>query len=101
VKEIDFIRVAIGGIHMEVPLYGTPEHTRELAASVDEMLAAVEAESARIDSQQFALKAALAFAAQAADARAEVQQQTQALIRALSGFADRIEALAKAQRSAP
>lgn len=86
---------------MEVPLYGTPEQTRELVAAVDDMLATVEAESTRIDSQQFALKTALAFAAQAADARAEVHEQTQALIRALAGFADRIEALARAQRPAP
>lgn len=58
------MEVTIGGHTLTVPVHGTPEQTQALARAVDKKLRDIEAESDRIDTQAFALQAAMAFAAE-------------------------------------
>lgn len=58
------IEVTLAGVRLNIEPYGDPETTRRAAAEVSRMVLEIEARSSRIDTQAFALEAALAFAAQ-------------------------------------
>lgn len=58
------IEVRLGGIRLTVPVYQDPHTTKKLVADVNQRIKAIEKRSKRIDTQAFALQAALSFAAE-------------------------------------
>ncbi len=58
------VRVKLAGKTIEVPVYGDSHATQQLAARVNARIKEIEERSGRIDTQAFALEAALAFAAE-------------------------------------
>ena len=56
--------VQIGNARLEVPLVGDEATTRKLAAQLTGRLQRIEAESSRIDTQAFALRAAFELASE-------------------------------------
>ena len=79
------MKVKVGGKTLEVPVFKDARTTLKLAEALNERMKFIEAASGRIDTQAFALEAALAFAAQA-----------QAL--AESADADRVETFKELER---
>ncbi len=59
------IRLSLGNLTLDVPVHGSRAQTIKLADRVNEQLRLIEGQSSRIDSQAFALQAALHFAAEA------------------------------------
>ena len=64
------MRVKLGNITMDVPIHRDEETTLALVERINERLRAIEDQSRVIDSQQFALLAAYAFAVESTE-RAE------------------------------
>ena len=60
----DSVEVTIAGSRIRVPIFGNEAATKALAERVSQEIAAIEASSERIDTQAFALQAAMAFAAE-------------------------------------
>ena len=58
------IEVKLAGVRLNIQPYGDPETTRRAAQEVTRLVREIEARSNRIDTQAFALEAALAFAAE-------------------------------------
>jgi cell division protein ZapA (FtsZ GTPase activity inhibitor) len=58
------VEVTIAGSRIRVPIFGDEAATKALAERVSQEVAAIEASSERIDTQAFALQAAMAFAAE-------------------------------------
>ncbi len=58
------VKVKLAGKTIEVPVYGDSQLTQKLAARVNARIKEIEQRSSRIDTQAFALEAALAFAAE-------------------------------------
>lgn len=58
------IQVRIGGKTLKVPVYRDRRTTLRIVKRLNERLAEIEKESPRIDTQAFALEAALSFAAE-------------------------------------
>lgn len=58
------IEVTLAGVRLNIRPYGDPETTRRAAQEVTRLLREIEARSNRIDTQAFALEAALALAAE-------------------------------------
>ena len=58
------IEVTLAGVRLNIRPYGDPEITRRAAQEVTRLVREIEARSHRIDTQAFALEAALALAAE-------------------------------------
>ena len=58
------IEVTLAGVRLNIQPYGDPETTRRAAQEVTRLVREIEARSNRIDTQAFALEAALALAAE-------------------------------------
>lgn len=66
--------VSLGNMNLRVPIYGSRSETIKLADRVNERLRAIEDRSERIDTQAFALEAALFFAAEAEQLRRAIEK---------------------------
>jgi cell division protein ZapA (FtsZ GTPase activity inhibitor) len=58
------VEVTIAGSRIHVPIFGDEAVTKALAERVSQEVTAIEKSSERIDTQAFALQAAMAFAAE-------------------------------------
>lgn len=85
----------IAGKTISVPVYDTTEHTRALVSRVNERLKEIEAESDRIDTQAFALRTALSFAAELAAYEQDVEEGETELYNQLDELNRKIDALNK------
>lgn len=82
------ITVRVGNQNLIVPVFIDQETTHQVAKLVSERLREIEGQSARIDSQRFALLAAMHFACEWEGARREAEQETKDFVKALSRIAD-------------
>jgi cell division protein ZapA (FtsZ GTPase activity inhibitor) len=73
------VKVKLAGKTIEVPVYGDSQLTQKLAARVNQRIKEIEERSDRIDTQAFALEAALAFAAELEEIRKESEADRKAM----------------------
>lgn len=83
-------RTTVAGVSLNLPVYDTPEETERLAALVTERIKHIEADSTRIDTQAYALTAAVHFAAEAARAHKLHEEELAEAATALTAILDRI-----------
>jgi cell division protein ZapA (FtsZ GTPase activity inhibitor) len=84
-------RTRIAGLTLDLPVHGDPEETERLAEEVTARVREIEAASTRIDTQAFALKAALSFAAELREAKAAHDADTAEILKALDAILTRLE----------
>jgi len=89
------MEVRVGGKRILVPVYGDRRTTLLLVKRLNERLEEIEKTHDRIDTQAFALEAALSFAADLADAEAEHEDETAEVFRDLDGLAQSVDALVR------
>lgn len=87
------VRIEVGGKTVHSPVFEDVHTTRELAKQVTERLKAIESESDRIDTQAFALTAAISFAHEASRLRNEQEADTQDILKALDELTQRLRKL--------
>lgn len=87
------IELRLGRIRLRAPVYHTEEATRALAADVNRRLKEIEAKSQRVDTQAFALLAALSFAADVEDLKEAQHEETSSVLVALDQFSETLDAL--------
>lgn len=87
------IRVRVGGKSITVPLYGDRRATLRLVKRVNERLEEIEKKHPRIDTQAFALEAAVAFAAELAEAEALHEEETTEVFNDLDSLSKSVDAL--------
>ncbi len=77
------MRVEIANVKLDVPIFGDPETTLEIAKKVSDRILDIEKRSNRIDTQAFALQAAMEFAAELVLAQADSNDDARDTARAL------------------
>ena len=87
------IELTLGRIRLHAPVYGSEGATRELAADVNRRLKEIEEKSQRIDTQAFALLAALSFAANVQDLKEAQQEETASVLVTLDEFSESLDGL--------
>lgn len=87
------IEVKLAGRRLVVPVVGDETTTRQAAEWVNERLRHIEDESTRVDTQVFALRSALHFAAELVQLREEAEQDNRQLIKALDSIASALRGL--------
>ena len=87
------VNARIAGIQLDVPLYTDEERTRQIIQIVADKLQEIESASTRIDTQVFALLAAIAFAAQLDDQLQHAERDQRELVKALHGVLESIRKL--------
>lgn len=92
------IQVQVGGKTIRVPVYRDRETTQRLVRRVNERLKAIEQESDRIDTQAFALEAAIAFAAELDEAEADIEAEQTELFTALDRLSKTVDQLVREYR---
>ena len=97
----DAIEVKLGRVQAKVPIYKTEEDTLRLVDLINERLLEIEAQSDRIDTQAFALKAAYAFAVEAAKSDDEREQDTHEFFAAVHAIAEGLQELLDQARGEP
>ncbi len=83
-------RTTVAGVTLNLPVYGSPEETERLATLVTERIKHIESDSTRIDTQAYALTAAVHFAAEATRARKQHEEELAEAATALTAILDRI-----------
>ncbi|HPK00476.1 MAG TPA: cell division protein ZapA [Candidatus Hydrogenedentes bacterium] len=83
-------RTTVAGVSLNLPVYGTPEETEELATLVTERIKQIESDSTRIDTQAYALSAAVHFAAEASQASKRHQDELDEIATALTALLARL-----------
>jgi len=96
--KFDRMQAEVAGKTIEVPVYGDRERTLDLVRRVTARFKAIESESDRIDTQAFALRTALSFAADLANAEAEHQAEQEDVFRRLEELGKRVDALVREYR---
>lgn len=101
------IQVTVAGVKLSVPVLADPETTLRAAREVTRRIRLIERESARIDTQAFALQAAISLA-EDLEARDQVQESDDAeMVLALEKLTEALRSLledfppAKADASEP
>lgn len=89
-------KTTVAGVALALPVFDTPENTEELAQRVTERMREIEAGSHKIDTQAFALTAAVSFAAELAVARKDHEREMADVIKALSAILVRLDELLEA-----
>ncbi len=89
------IKVQIGGKSIHVPVYRDRETTLRLVRRVNERLKAIEADSDRIDTQAFALEAALSFAAELDAAEADMEAEQTEIFNELDRLSKTVDKLVR------
>lgn len=92
------IKARVGGISLQVPICVDHNTTLRLVKRVNDYLERLEKETGRIDTQTYALKAALAFAAEAEELRRERDHETAALANALDEVVETFRKLSSKYR---
>ena len=87
------IQAVIRGVTLRVPLHRDEETTRQIISEVDQVLKRIESESSVIDTQRFALQAAIEFAARLNTVREEQAEDTRLLVKALDRVASKLRDL--------
>lgn len=81
------IEARIANVKLRLPVVRDPKTTLELAEEVTARIKAMEEKAGRVDSQAFALQAAFAYAAELHAERAEREDDTRDLLKALDAIA--------------
>ncbi len=89
------IKVRIAGKNISVPVYRDRRTTLQLAKRLDERIQEIEKASDRIDTQAFALEAAIAFAAELADAEQEHEDETAEVFRDMDRLSETLDKLVR------
>lgn len=92
----DVIRTKIANVSLNLPVYRDKKSTLELAEEVEAVVAGMEADAARIDSQAFALLAAYEFARRLKVLEDENDADLRELLKALDGVASTLQRLVAA-----
>lgn len=83
----------VAGVTLPVPIYGDEATTDELIRRVNERVKLIESGSDRIDTQAFALLAAVSFAEEARAERALRETQQADLVRSLRKVTEALRSL--------
>jgi cell division protein ZapA (FtsZ GTPase activity inhibitor) len=74
------VKIKLGGRTLSVPLYRDMDTTIGIAKQVSERLKAIEKGSDRIDTQAFALEAAMSFAIEAAESQTAGEEDAREML---------------------
>lgn len=96
-----YLQTKIANVTLRLPIYRDQKHTEELAREVGRLVASMEADAERIDSQAFALRAAYEFAKQLRELEDENAADLKALLKALDGTATALQQLVATYRDEP
>ena len=88
-------KVRIAGKTITVPVYRDRRTTLRLAKRLDERIQEIEKASSRIDTQAFALEAAISFAAELADAEQEREEETTQVFNDLDSLSKTLDQLVR------
>ena len=88
-------KVRIAGKTITVPVYRDRRTTLRLAKRLDERIQEIEKASGRIDTQAFALEAAISFLAELADAEQEREEETTQVFNDLDSLSKTLDELAR------
>lgn len=84
-------RTQVAGVTLDLPMYRDAETTEKLAQEVTQRIREIEETSQRIDTQAFALAAAVSFAAELADAREEHRRDSADAAKSLTVILARLD----------
>jgi cell division protein ZapA (FtsZ GTPase activity inhibitor) len=84
-QETDLMEATLGHMHLKVPILVDRDTTQRIAAKVNARLAEIERNSERVDTQAFALLAAMSFAMEAEQTRLVSAAQVEEAQDALAG----------------
>jgi cell division protein ZapA (FtsZ GTPase activity inhibitor) len=87
------LRVTIANRSVDVTICGDAETTERLAREVTARFREIEADSARIDTQAFALQTAYTYAVELQEAQQQASEDTRDLVKALDVIASRLRDL--------
>ena len=93
-------RTTVAGVTLDLPLHKDPETTEQIARQVTERIREIEDNSTRIDTQAFALTAAVSFAIDLAESKADQEAETAETVKALSAILARLDEIVAAYGSA-
>ncbi len=89
------IDIKIGGRNFNVPILKDEDTTYYIAKLVQERIKEIEKRSQRIDTQAFAIEAAMTFAFAQLDAEEELEENTSELMKALASLSESIESITR------
>ena len=89
-------RTTVAGVTLDLPVYKDPETTEKIAQQVTARIKEIEEVSQRIDTQAFALTAAVMFAAEVAQQKEECDHDAADVVKALSAILARLEDIVEA-----
>lgn len=89
------IDIKIGGRNFNVPILKDEDTTYYIAKLVQERIKEIEKRSQRIDTQAFAIEAAMTFAFAQLDAEEELADNTADLMKALTSLSEAIESITR------
>lgn len=87
------LRSTIANVSLDVPMYGSEAATNDAIERVNQRIREVEAASDRIDTQAFALLAAVSLAVELNDAEETLERDAKDLMMALSELSDKLRGL--------
>ena len=93
-----YIQTKIANVTLRVPVYRDQKHTLELAQEVGRLVASMESDADRIDSQAFALRAAYEFARQLRELEDENAADLKDLLKTLDSTATALQKLVATYR---
>ena len=96
-----YIQTKIANVTLRLPVYRDQKHTLELAKDVERLVASMEADADRIDSQAFALRAAYEFARQLRELEDENAADLKDLLKTLDSTATALQKLVATYREEP
>ena len=86
-------RTKVAGVTLDLPIHLDPDTTEGLASQVTQRVREIEASSTRIDTQAFALTAAVTFAAELAQTKTDNDRSIAEVIKALSAILGKLDDL--------
>ena len=89
------VDIKIGGSKFNLPIIKDEDTTYLIAKMVQERIDIIAKKSSRVDTQAFALEAAMFFAYAQLDAEDELEDNTQELMKALSILSKEVKSIAK------
>ncbi|GMW00121.1 MAG: hypothetical protein AMXMBFR84_12590 [Candidatus Hydrogenedentota bacterium] len=93
----EYVNVTIAGMTFEVPVYESPQRTRELARDVEARFRRIEAAHKKVNTQMFALQTAMSYAVDLASARTDNHDQDKEMVKALSEIVTRLRTRARTE----
>jgi len=95
------LHTRIAGASLHVPIIQDEQTTRTIIDQVQESLQRIEQSSNRIDTQAFALRAAIEFAAELHDLKAQYQNETREILATLDNILTRLRLITEDLTSPP